>query len=46
MSGILHKNWPGKVVAGWDCVRKLNALEGYYLAWILLFWDKTLVQQT
>ena len=45
MSGILHESWLGEVVAGWDCVWKLNAFEERYLAWTLL-WDETLVQET
>ena len=46
MSGILHKSWLGEVVARWDCVRKLNAFEECYHAWILLLRDETLVQET
>ena len=45
MSGILHENWLGKVVAGWYQVRKLNAFEECYHAWILLLQDETLVQE-
>ena len=33
------------MVAEWDCVRKLNAFEEHYLAWILLLHDETLVQE-
>ena len=33
ISGILHESWLGKVVAGWDHVRKLNAFKEHYLAW-------------
>ena len=46
MSGILHKNWLAEVVAEWDRVRKLNAFEDSYLAWIFLLQDETLVQET
>ena len=42
MSGILHKNLLGEVLAGWDCVGKLNAFEECYLAWISLLQDETL----
>ena len=45
MSGILHESWLDKVVAGWNCVRKLNAFEECYLAWILLLQDETLVPE-
>ena len=45
MSGILQKSLLGKVVAGWDRVRKLNAF-GEYLAWMLLLQDETLVLET
>ena len=45
MSGILDESWLGEKVAGWDCVRKLNAFEECYLAWILLLRDETLVQE-
>ena len=44
MPGILHKSWLGEVVAGWDHIKKLNAFEECYLAWILL-WNQTLVQE-
>ena len=43
MSGILHESWFGEVVAGWDCVRKLNAFKEHYLTSILLLQDETLV---
>ena len=33
------------LVAVWDYVRKLNALKQCYLAWILMLWDETLVQE-
>ena len=46
MPGILQGSWLGEVVAGWNRVRKLNAFEEHYLAWILLSWDETLVQET
>ena len=46
MSGILHESWLGEVDVEWNCVRKLNAFEECYLAWILLLWDKNLVQET
>ena len=46
MSDILHESWLGEMVAGWDLVKKLNAFEERYLAWILLLWDETLVQET
>ena len=46
MSDILHESWLGTLVAGWDCVRKLNAFEEGYLAWILLLRHETLVQVT
>ena len=46
ISGILHKRWLGKMVVGLDCVRKLNAFEEHYLAWILFLQDETLVQET
>ena len=36
MSVILHESWFGEVVAGWDCVRKLNAFKEHYLTSILL----------
>ena len=39
MSGILHESWLGEVVRGWGCVRKSNASEERYLAWILLLRD-------
>ena len=45
MSGILHESWLGEVVAGWDRVRKLNAFEEHYLAWILWLREETLVQE-
>ena len=32
MTGILHESWLGDVLAGWDCVRKLNAFEEHCLA--------------
>ena len=31
--------------AGWDHVRKLNALEECYLPWILMLRDETLVHE-
>ena len=45
MSGILHESWLGKVVAGWDHVRKLNAFEEHYPVWILWLRGETLVQE-
>ena len=45
-SGILHRSLLGNVVAGWDHVRKWNAFEEHYSAWIFLLWDETLVQET
>ena len=46
MSGTLHEGSLGEVVAGWGGVRKLNAFEESYLAWILLLQVETLVQET
>ena len=43
MSDILHESWLGTLVAGWDCVRKLNVFEEGYLAWILLLRDEIFV---
>ena len=45
MSGILHESWIGKVAARWDCLKKLNAFEEHYHAWILLLRNETLVQE-
>ena len=45
MTGILHEIWLGDVLAGWDCVRKLNAFEEHCLAWILLLQNETLVEE-
>ena len=39
MSGILQESWLGEMVAGWDSVRKLNALEDCDLNWIVLLRD-------
>ena len=39
MSGILQESWLGEMVAGWDSIRKLNALEDHYLNWIVLLRD-------
>ena len=39
MSGILHTSWLGKVISGWDHIRKLNAFEERFFAWILLIED-------
>ena len=46
MSGIQQQSLLGMVVAGWDHARKLNAFERRYLAWILLFQNETLAQET
>ena len=43
VSGTMQESWLGKVVAGWDSVRKLYAFEERYLAWILLLQDETVV---
>ena len=36
MSSIIHESWLGEVVAGWNCVRKLNSFEEHYLAWLII----------
>ena len=43
MSGILHTSWLGKVISGWDHIRKLNAFEERFFAWILLIEDAFLL---
>ena len=40
---LVNRAKVGEVVAGWGLVRKLNAFEERYLAWILLLRDETLV---
>ena len=37
MPGILYESWHGELVAGWDCVKKINAFEECYLAWYYCF---------
>ena len=32
MSGIMHENWLGELVAGWDPARESNAFVESYLA--------------